>query len=112
MREAKPMDPKSVIIAFDEPILVTGATGFIGPALIQSLLEHGFTNLRALARPSSNVARLDAVASRYRDKARVEVIRGNLLAREDCVTATKGVSVIFHLATSGEKSFPDAFMNS
>jgi nucleoside-diphosphate-sugar epimerase len=106
------VDPNSVIIDSDAPILVTGATGFIGPALVGSLLDHGFTNLRAFARPSSNVARLDAIASRYREKARVEVIRGNLLAREDCITATKGVSVVFHLAISGEKSFPDAYMNS
>jgi len=41
------------------------------------------------------------------------VIKGNLLSREDCTTATKDVAVIFHLAAGrGEKSFPDAFMNS
>jgi nucleoside-diphosphate-sugar epimerase len=44
---------------------------------------------------------------------RVEVIRGNLLSRVDCATATKDVAVIIHLAAArGEKSFPDAFMNS
>ena len=43
----------------------------------------------------------------------MEVIRGNLLSREDCITATRGVAVIFHLAAGrGEKSFPDAFINS
>jgi len=41
------------------------------------------------------------------------VTKGNLLSREDCVAATKDVAVIFHLAAGrGEKSFPDAFMNS
>ena len=45
--------------------------------------------------------------------ARVEIIRGNLLSREDCAAASKDVAVIFHLAAGrGEKSFPDAFMNS
>jgi nucleoside-diphosphate-sugar epimerase len=95
-----------------DPILVTGATGFIGPALVQSLLNHGFRNLRAFARASSDVARLEGIVARHGERARVEVIRGNLLSREDCITATKDVSVIFHLATSGEKSFPDAFRNS
>jgi len=40
-------------------------------------------------------------------------MKGNLLSSEDCTTATKDVAVIFHLAAgTGEKSFPDAFMNS
>jgi nucleoside-diphosphate-sugar epimerase len=41
------------------------------------------------------------------------VFKGNLLSQEDCIAATKDVAVIFHLAAgTGEKSFPDAFMNS
>jgi nucleoside-diphosphate-sugar epimerase len=107
-----PMEPSHFIIGPDDPILVTGVTGFIGPALVQSLLNHGFRNLRAFARPSSDVTRLEAVARCRRGEARIDVIRGNLLSREDCVTATRGVAVIFHLATSGRTSFPDAFMNS
>jgi nucleoside-diphosphate-sugar epimerase len=105
-------EPSPFIAGSDDPILVTGATGFIGPAVIQSLLRHGFRNLRAFARPSSDVARLNAAVGRRRDGARVEVVRGNLLSREDCLAATRNVSVIFHLATGGDKSFPGAFMNS
>src|SRR5438445_7627194 len=107
------MERDDFIIGPDDPILITGATGFIGPRLIESLLDRGFRNLRCFARPSSELARVEAVAARHRDGARVEVIQGNLLSREDCVTATKNVAVIFHLAAGrGEKSFPDAFMNS
>jgi nucleoside-diphosphate-sugar epimerase len=41
------------------------------------------------------------------------VLKGNLLSRADCEAACKDVAVIFHLAAgTGEKSFPDAFMNS
>jgi nucleoside-diphosphate-sugar epimerase len=96
----------------NDPILVTGAAGFIGPAVVQSLLSHGFRNLRAFVRASSDVARLNAIVERHGRGARVEVIRGNLLSREDCIAATRDVSVIFHLATGGDKSFPAAFMNS
>ena len=100
------------IAAPDDPILVTGASGFIGSTLVQRLLERGFRNLRAFGRPSGNIFRVQAIASRY-PRARVEFIRGNLLSREDCMAATKGVAVIYHLAAGrGEKSFPDAFMNS
>jgi nucleoside-diphosphate-sugar epimerase len=41
------------------------------------------------------------------------VFKGNLLSQEDCMAAAKDAAVIFHLAAgTGEKSFPDAFMNS
>jgi nucleoside-diphosphate-sugar epimerase len=93
----------------DDPILVTGATGFLGPALVESLLRHGFRNVRAFARPSSNVARLTAATNGH---GCIEVVRGNLLSLDDCRTAVKGATVIFHLATGGDKSYPDAFMNS
>jgi nucleoside-diphosphate-sugar epimerase len=96
----------------DDPILITGATGFIGSRVVRSLLDRGFRNVRCFARPSSNAAVFDSVAGR-RDGASVEVIEGNLLSRDDCAAATRDVRVIFHLAAArGEKSFPDAFMNS
>src|SRR5262249_19775554 len=54
----------------------------------------------------------EAAAARC-EKAGIEVMRGNLLSREDCERATRDVAVIYHLAAgTGEKSFPDAFMNS
>jgi len=101
------------IIGPDDPILVTGATGFIGSRLVESLVDRGFRNLICFARPSSEMDRLEAIASHRSDLARIKVVKGNLLSREDCTTATKDVAVIFHLAAgAGEKSFPDAFMNS
>ena len=39
-------------------------------------------------------------------------MQGNLLSREDCAKAAKDVTVIFHLAAGGEKTFPGSFMNS
>src|SRR5437867_9464367 len=107
------MERDAFIIGPDDPILITGVTGFIGSRLVENLLDRGFRNLRCFARPSSEVARVDALARRRRDGAGVEVVKGNLPSREDCTTATKDVAVIFHLAAgAGEKSFPDAFMNS
>jgi nucleoside-diphosphate-sugar epimerase len=107
------MEPKPFIIGPDDLVLITGASGFIGPAVAESLLRHGFRNLRAFTRPSSSSARLEAVASRYREVARIEAVKGNLLSRDDCAAATKDVKVIFHLAAGrGEKSYPDAFINS
>ena len=100
------------IIGPADTILITGAAGFIGSRLVENLLDRGFRNLRCFARPSGDVARLSAIADRY-PGARLDVVRGNLLSREDCAAATRDAAVIVHLAAGkGEKSFPDAFMNS
>jgi nucleoside-diphosphate-sugar epimerase len=53
------------------------------------------------------------MAERRSPGARIDLVRGNLLSRQDCEAACKDVTSIFHLAAgTGEKSFPDAFMNS
>jgi nucleoside-diphosphate-sugar epimerase len=90
------------IIGRDDLILVTGATGFVGSRVIESLLDRGFRNLRCLTRSS--------IEPRW---AGLQLVRGNLLSRQDCIAATENVSVVFHLAAGrGEKLYPDAFMNS
>jgi nucleoside-diphosphate-sugar epimerase len=101
------------IIGPDDPILVTGASGFIGSRVVQGLVARGFRNLRCFTRPSSDMAKLKEVARCCPSGARMEFIKGNLLSRGDCARAAKEVAVIYHLAAGrGEKAFPDAFMNS
>jgi nucleoside-diphosphate-sugar epimerase len=98
------------IIGPADTVLITGAAGFIGTRVVESLLRRGFSRLRCLARPGSDVTRLDAIARR---EPGVEIVRGNLLSRADCAAAVEDVALIYHLAAAkGEKSFPDAFMNS
>lgn len=102
---------RELIVAPDDLILITGASGFIGAALVHALLARGHRNLRCFVRPSSVTTRLDP-ALRTSD-ATVELFTGNLLSRDHCAAATKDAAVVFHLAAGrGEKSFPDAFMNS
>jgi nucleoside-diphosphate-sugar epimerase len=102
----------SNIIGRDDLILVTGATGFIGSRLVQTLVGQGFRNLRCFARPSTDVVKVEALL-RLRSSARVEVLKGNLLSRAECIAATADGAVVFHLAAgTGMESFPDAFMNS
>lgn len=73
------------------PVLVTGATGFTGTALVRKLCERG-ARVRALARPSSS---LDALAG-----LPVEWIRGNVFDPAPVAAATRGVAVIFHVAAA------------
>ena len=103
----------SFIIGPEDRILITGATGFVGPRVVECLLNLGFRNLICFARPSSDLARIEASCKSRPLGTRVEILKGNLLSREDCEAVSKDVAVIFHLAAgTGEKSFSDAFMNS
>jgi nucleoside-diphosphate-sugar epimerase len=105
------MGESKFIISLDDPILITGSNGFIGSRVVDALLRLGFSNLRCLVRPSSNLTALHAVLASA-PGTRVEVMQGNLLSREDCAKATSGIRVIFHLAAGIEKTFPGSFLNS
>jgi nucleoside-diphosphate-sugar epimerase len=110
---SKPAMRDSLIIGPDDRILVTGAAGFIGSRVVESLVERGFRELVCFARPSSDLARIETGVERRPVGARIEVLKGNLLSRADCEAACKDVAVIYHLAAGTDgKSFPDAFMNS
>ena len=104
---------KNYIVSPDDLILITGSAGFIGSRVVESLLHWGFRNLRCLIRPSGDIAKIKSLGERQGDRARVEILTGNLLSKEDCAAATKDVALIYHLAAGrGEKSFPGAFVNS
>jgi len=105
------MSENRYIIGHEDPILITGSNGFIGCRVVAALLRAGFTNLRCLVRPTSNVGKLREVLATA-SAARVELIQGNLLSPEDCVNAAKDSAVIFHLAAGIEKTFAGCFMNS
>jgi nucleoside-diphosphate-sugar epimerase len=91
-------------------ILITGANGFVGSKLFEILLEYGFKRIRCLVRSNRNITELKRLAGS--SDAEVKFIEGNLLSRNVCDIATKGASVIYHLAAGIEKSFPGCFMNS
>lgn len=94
----------------EETILVTGANGFIGSKVVETLLEYGFTGLRCLVRSDRNLSKLQRLI--YSSKSKVDLFQGNLLSRNDCLRAAEGVSIVYHLAAGVEKSFPGCFLNS
>ncbi len=99
-------------VSSSDRILITGSNGFIGAKVVETLLEHGLTNLRCFVRPSSRLDRLRNVLRGSSGGKNVELFSGDLLSVDDCRRATEGVSIIYHLATGFDKSFAGAFMNS
>ena len=77
--------------ASPRPVLVTGATGFVGSAVVRHLLEGGVP-VRILRRASSP---LDQLGS---DAARVEHAVGDVTDAESVREAVRGVGVVFHVA--------------
>jgi dihydroflavonol-4-reductase len=69
-----------------KPVLVTGASGFLGWHVAKLLAERGHT-VRALCRPASQIREL-----------RVERFIGDLRDRDSVVRAVSGCGIVFHVA--------------
>ncbi|GGK33001.1 NAD-dependent epimerase/dehydratase family protein [Nocardia camponoti] len=73
-------------------VLVTGASGFLGGALVRDLVARGEHDVTILVRPTSNLADLgDAVEQ-------VRVVYGDLTDPASLVAATSGVDAVIHSA--------------
>jgi nucleoside-diphosphate-sugar epimerase len=92
-------------------VLVTGATGFLGAALVARLLARGERDLRCLVRTGSDRSRLLALAAQHPDAA-VELFVGSLSSKESAAAAIEGVGVIYHLAASLAGAPADMFLNT
>lgn len=92
-------------------VLVTGATGFLGGALVERLIAAGQSGIRCLVRPVSRTARLEELARRY-PEARIELFPGTLASVPEAARALDGVQCVYHLAAAASGSPADIFLNS
>jgi len=78
-------------------VLVTGAGGFIGSHLAESLVRQG-SRVRALVHYNAmgNIANLNYVDNKTR--AEMEIVFGDIQDGNFCERASKGTDVVFHLA--------------
>jgi nucleoside-diphosphate-sugar epimerase len=94
----------------EEVVVVTGAAGFLGKRVADRLLATAAARVRLFVR---STAPGDAFEKLSLDPSgRFEIVRGALLSKSDCNAATRGATVILHLAAGIDKSFAGAFMNS
>jgi 2-alkyl-3-oxoalkanoate reductase len=73
-------------------ILVTGANGFLGKAVVAELLHRGHA-VRAMVRPATNISRLGWDDS-------VDIFRADLRVYPDLRSAFDGIDALIHLAAT------------
>ncbi len=78
---------------------VTGATGFVGSAVVRALL-HRDVEVRALARPSSDLRNLAGLD--------VAIVYGDLLQENGLTHALQGCEMLYHVAAYYSTSAADA----
>lgn len=74
-----------------QTVLVTGATGFIGQAVVRALLDEGH-RVRALTRIESHWP--------FPDHPNLERVTGDIRARSSVIAACTGIDAIVHLAAA------------
>jgi len=72
-----------------EPVLVVGATGWLGGQVVDRLLARG-KKVRALVRPASDAAKLEAKG--------VEIARGDMLDLDSLIVAMTGTAAVISTA--------------
>jgi dihydroflavonol-4-reductase len=78
--------------------LITGATGFVGSAVLRQLLDAGH-EVRALARPGSDRRNLADL--------KVTVVEGDLSDKESLRSAVQGCEYLFHVAADYRLWIPE-----
>ncbi len=79
--------------------LVTGASGFVGSAVLRQLLQRE-SDVRVLVRENSDLGNIDGLP--------VDVIHGDLNDRDSLRKAVRGIEGVFHVAADYRIWVPDA----
>lgn len=87
---------------FDDKILVTGASGFIGSHVLRLLYQRGYMNLRAVVH--TNDLRGD-----FKGSQNIETFKGDLRNADFCAEVTEGVDIVFHCAANTSNALDTQF---
>lgn len=81
-----------MIAKVDDPILVTGGTGFLGAYLLRYLIREGFQKIRAIRRPQSSMVLVKDIQHQIEW---VEADIEDIIALEDSM---EGIKQVYHCA--------------
>ena len=91
-------------------VLVTGANGFLGVALVSKLLANTDFYIRCLVRPGSDTGKLQqTLSSCY---GRWEIVYGALNNIDHCLQSIEDVDLVFHLASAKSGAPAEMFQGS
>ncbi|PKN12231.1 MAG: DUF2867 domain-containing protein [Deltaproteobacteria bacterium HGW-Deltaproteobacteria-4] len=83
------------------PILIAGASGYVGARLVPRLLDAGF-RVRTLARTPAKIA-----SQSWGQHPRLQIVQGDVLAPESLQTALSGCQCAFYLVHSMNAAVKD-----
>ena len=92
-------------------VLVTGASGFLGTAVVRGLLANGESPVRCFVRPSSHIGSLESLRHQY-PHSPLEYVTGNLVSSTDVSRALVGVTTVYHLAAQTRGAPASIFLNT
>lgn len=92
-------------------ILLTGANGFLGKAVLTRLLVRGERDVRCFVRPGRDTAALEEIAARH-PGAKVELFTGTLASRAGAAAALADVDVVYHLAAAPSGAAADIYLST
>jgi nucleoside-diphosphate-sugar epimerase len=92
-------------------ILITGAGGFLGARIVNSLLQAGQFDLRCQVREGRGVDKLQAIAKQAGAPA-LEIVACNLLSERDTLSLLEGVELVIHAAAGTRGTPADMMLNT
>jgi dihydroflavonol-4-reductase len=101
---------KQLNIDTSQPVLVTGATGYVAGVLIQQLLEAGVT-VHATVRDPSQTERVQYLQdlADQSGSGTIRFFRGDLLQEDSFDEGMKGCGIVFHTASPFQLDYKDAY---
>jgi nucleoside-diphosphate-sugar epimerase len=93
-------------------VLVTGAGGFLGRRIVESLLSQGVEHVRVHVRQAPPQGMVEGLRERY-PSATIDVVQANLLSRGEALAPmVQGVDCVVHAAAGMKGAAADMFANT
>ena len=92
-------------------VLVTGAGGFLGRRIVDSLLRLGVAHVRVHVRQTPPLGMIEGLQAKY-PQATIEVAQANLLSRGGLEPLVQGIDCVVHAAAGMKGAAADMFANT